>query len=193
MMVTTTSKSSGMAHARRSRRRCTRRKRWHSICGTAIGDYGDKERTSLKMRGTVKLTFKALPYDRLAPQLSCLKTSQPNRPVHHHVTRPCHLPPRHSRYLHSFFTLPSRYSIDYSHRCNDGTEQILLALVTRGKVEERGDKPDRNIREPKEGYHSVGADTSRTRTAAGKLAVPSKITILCKSLHRYGKRASVTF
>ena len=59
----------------------------------------------------------------------------------------------------SYFAEPSRYSLAYAHRRADGTKQLLLALVARGRVDDHGTTTKRELRTPADGCHSVGATT----------------------------------
>ena len=48
----------------------------------------------------------------------------------------------------SYFAKDSRYSLDYAHETN-GVSKILLALVTKGRIDDRGSHQDRQLRKPK--------------------------------------------
>ena len=62
----------------------------------------------------------------------------------------------------SYFAENSSYSLAYAHRREDSKEQMLLALVTKGKVDSRGGDIDRELRKPGKGCHSVEAVTGNS-------------------------------
>lgn len=62
----------------------------------------------------------------------------------------------------SYFAKDSRYSVMYSHKLPGVApkeEQILLALVTKGCVDDRGTDRDPELKRPGHGCHSVEAFT----------------------------------
>ena len=63
----------------------------------------------------------------------------------------------------SYFAENSIYSLGFEHHAPNGVSKIMLALVTRGRVDDRGTAHDRDLKKPKSGCHSVQAVTQGDR------------------------------